>query len=404
MLIWNARQAQEGLPAVSALQHINYATFQAKYLAPFKPKNILLFLQDALSVEDLSSHSSELHHLSTWMESSHSLYLPNVEDPAHLAHDLPSHGYNVVVLEPGVPSAGLDLKTQDKNLVVVKLPSTITNPSRRRALQKADEVMENVISKIGAQREFTVIFTGLKPSVEEHSEQYEERIRVARSLQATSDNVMGFHNASCSLVYLRNSTVITRYNKTDSVDIVIDESKATYEDTGNCQSDVASILIKYQDITYLDVVHSKVSFSYNFVKGNGQWSLKSVDGSFDNKVINFKPVNTDISGIPLGMSYSCGQKVYLYHKVNSTDPSIDNPEVYEMILNGVQMEPFTYKGQFNGAWDCVGFFTVSIWVSLLATALMVVVLSIGLYMLSDIKTMDRFDDPKGTPIIVPTSE
>ncbi|XP_069170812.1 uncharacterized protein [Procambarus clarkii] len=95
VLIWNARQAQEGLPAVSALQHINYATFQAKYLAPFKPKNILLFLQDALSVEDLSSHSSELHHLSTWMESSHSLYLPNVEDPAHLAHDLPSHGYNV---------------------------------------------------------------------------------------------------------------------------------------------------------------------------------------------------------------------------------------------------------------------------------------------------------------------
>ena len=46
----------------------------------------------------------------------------------------------VVSLEPGVPAAGLDLKQQDNNLVVVKLPSTLTNPSRSHALQKAGNV------------------------------------------------------------------------------------------------------------------------------------------------------------------------------------------------------------------------------------------------------------------------
>lgn len=46
----------------------------------------------------------------------------------------------VVSLEPGVPVAGLDLKQQNNNLVVVKLPSTLTNPSRSHALQKAGDL------------------------------------------------------------------------------------------------------------------------------------------------------------------------------------------------------------------------------------------------------------------------
>lgn len=73
-----------------------------------------------------------------------------------------------------------------------------------------------------------------------------------------------------------------------------------------------------------------------------------------------------------------------------------------------QMEAFfdfstANNATFSQAWDCVGFFTVPIWVSLLTTLLLVIILSIGLYMLSDIKTMDRFDDPKGQPIMVYTA-
>lgn len=69
-----------------------------------------------------------------------------------------------------------------------------------------------------------------------------------------------------------------------------------------------------------------------------------------------------------------------------------------------QMEAFTDSAGFGGAWDCVGFFTVPIWVGLLTSLLFVFILSVGMYMLSDIKTMDRFDDPKGQPIMVPNTE
>lgn len=62
-------------------------------VSPHHSSPPLLILK--LSVEDLSSHSAEFQPLSEWMTTSHSLYLPNVEDPAHLTHDLPSRGYNV---------------------------------------------------------------------------------------------------------------------------------------------------------------------------------------------------------------------------------------------------------------------------------------------------------------------
>ena len=60
----------------------------------------------------------------------------------------------------------------------------------------------------------------------------------------------------------------------------------------------------------------------------------------------------------------------------------------------------TDSSSFSDAWDCVGFFSIGVWASLLVTLLAVIVLTIGLFVLSDIKTMDRFDDPKGKSIMI----
>ncbi|KAG7168919.1 V-type proton ATPase subunit S1-like 1 [Homarus americanus] len=96
------------------------------------------------------------------------------------------------------------------------------------------------------------------------------------------------------------------------------------------------------------------------------------------------------------MSYACTQNVTFTAAVNNNTGSSNG--LVKLVLSGVQMQPFTVKGKFGGAWDCVGFFTVSIWVSLLATLPMVTILRVGTYMHSDIKTMDRFDDPEGQPL------
>ena len=54
-------------------QEINtYKSFQDKYLNKLKPNNVSLFLQDAISVEDLSSHASEMSHIASATEKSKS--------------------------------------------------------------------------------------------------------------------------------------------------------------------------------------------------------------------------------------------------------------------------------------------------------------------------------------------
>ncbi|XP_064105308.1 V-type proton ATPase subunit S1-like [Macrobrachium nipponense] len=400
VLIWNPNQHQGGVPSVSALQHISYATFNAKYLASFKPNNILLFLQDALSIEDLTGHTSELHHVKEWMESGHSLFLPNVEDAARLVHDLPAHGYNVLKLDH---DAGLSMKQEDKNLVVVELPSTETNPSRRRALQKADEVMENVISKIGKQRDFTIIFTGKKPSVDERNDQYDQRIRVSRSLQAVQEtiNVTGYHFSECTKMYLRQNLTVLMPKDGTKVPYMIDENSSLSNNTGDCRTDFNSLHVKYFNIDIGGTTYSKVYVTYNFqLKRGPSWVLESVSISTDTEVANqFFSLETPMDSVPKGMSFACSEKFVF--KANGTFLGVDN---VELVLERFQMEAFNRGDKFGGAWDCVGFFTVPIWCGLLSTLILVIILTMGLFMLSDIKTMDRFDDPKAQPLNVPAAD
>lgn len=70
-----------------------------------------------------------------------------------------------------------------------------------------------------------------------------------------------------------------------------------------------------------------------------------------------------------------------------------------------QIQGFNITGEdFSYASDCAGFFTPGIWMGLLTSLLMVFILTYGLHMIMQLRTMDRFDDPKGPAISVPQSE
>lgn len=94
-------------------------------------------------------------------------------------------------------------------------------------------------------------------------------------------------------------------------------------------------------------------------------------------------------------SFGCGE---LY--VESFD--------HEIVLIGFQFQPFfepatenldsrNFTGRVS---DCVGYFSPGIWGALFVIIILVSILSYGLTMMMDIKTMDKFDDPKGKTIIV----
>jgi V-type H+-transporting ATPase S1 subunit len=57
---------------------------------------------------------------------------------------------------------------------------------------------------------------------------------------------------------------------------------------------------------------------------------------------------------------------------------------------------FTF-GQVN---YCQGFFTPAIWMSASASLILIGVLTFALSYLLGINTMDKFDDPKGKPLLI----
>ena len=55
---------------------------------------------------------------------------------------------------------------------------------------------------------------------------------------------------------------------------------------------------------------------------------------------------------------------------------------------------------FNRPNYCQGFFSAGIWMAITASLLLTLILACGVSFLFSVKTMDRFDDPKGKPLTI----
>lgn len=60
--------------------------------------------------------------------------------------------------------------------------------------------------------------------------------------------------------------------------------------------------------------------------------------------------------------------------------------------------------EFGPCNDCIGYFSAGIWGGLFVVILLLFILFYGICNMMDIRTMDRFDDPKGKTIIVSAQE
>jgi len=408
LLIWNSEQAPTKIPAISAMgQSTSYSSLWKDYLQAFPNEDIILFMQDALSIEDLTSFPHENAELNRLISESHSIYLPSVGETGSLLRDFKNEGYNIT--EVSKLQSGLNLKS-DKNVVLVNLPDTLTIPTRKLAMQKTNEVIESVLSKItGGSRKFTCIFTARKSSKESSEAVLNKKRRVTRSLQQASSRPSGFHNHTCALINLRNDIVVNYISSagviTQTVTIPNNKSVAS-QDTGHCEDGVkASVQITYQGLDN-PLLDAEIRLEFLFIyKTASKWTLDSVEGNLDKastKDVVFKMNKRENELVPVKMSYSCSVKRNLVSQ-NATSGGGS----MQIILNGFQYEAFPSQlsqGKFDGAWDCVGFFTVPVWMSLITVLIFLIILFWGLWMLSDVKTMDRFDDPKGKSIVIPNTE
>lgn len=130
----------------------------------------------------------------------------------------------------------------------------------------------------------------------------------------------------------------------------------------------------------------------SFALGQGNWQITGVTY---NNAQYFLRHRVDINQ---HFSYRCNDLRYY-------TPDMKN----EIVLTEVQLQPY-WKTEanadfvkFGDAWNCVGFTTPGILTGLFLVFIFIFIGSYGITWMMDIRTMDRFDDPKGKTITVNTA-
>lgn len=141
--------------------------------------------------------------------------------------------------------------------------------------------------------------------------------------------------------------------------------------------------IGFQDV---DNIGNMMLEFFFMVKNVGYYTLRKVTyGQTD------LYTKRDIT-FPFNFSYHCSPKTIFA-----------NGTVYlKMTEMQVQIEP--KLASFNDAYDCVGFTSIPIWTGIFVSAILGLIMILALIMILDIRTMDRFDDPKGKTITIGSTE
>lgn len=428
VFIWSRNSEVNSADPVLAGHTIKGRDFQQKYLNKLfqTPQIVAVFLQDRLSIDDISrygdayspgNHGAVFSNLLASMETANSsALLPSVEVSSSGGKSdeliqLIKKLANGLVKEFNPESDKFDISKfsldQDKTNVFIfhLLPASSSTPAEIFA--KNDKLIGSVTHQISSTGlPYSGMLTAAAPSEaiyerrlsEERSAMAHDRLR--RSVEENNAAVDGnaipvngslFASSDCILLYSKGFT----FGFEDVYFDVLNDTKMTYQVSSQCKntSDSISISFKGPQIKTLDL-----SFLFNTNDSNGDWtctetSLK-IDGQFGGKQVKQElsfNCSDKLEG-PTKYSYSCITVTFENKKQNGS-----------LSFKNFQVQPFNDKnGTFEYAYDCMGFFTIPIFMGLIIAGILILILFAGVLAMFSLTTMDRFDDPKGPGIHVPT--
>uniref|UniRef100_A0A8C1X2X6 ATPase H+ transporting accessory protein 1b n=1 Tax=Cyprinus carpio TaxID=7962 RepID=A0A8C1X2X6_CYPCA len=386
------------------------------------PHNVLLFLQDKLSMEDFTMYggvfgnkqdSAFLTVESALQASSSPLVLPALDWSA--SHSI----LELFQGELGIPAVHIDpntlkeikLNTSQPSLLAVHLPYT-AGVQTKESLLKNDAIIGEVLNVFKSQDvPYTAVYTGLKPSrVIEETPVMPGR-SVGRSLlqappqSSVKPPLVVNNTAGRPCILLWADTLLASYSgKQDDLAIHIFNGSA---DTAGsvCNETLSRLVINYQNV--LDLRSLRLIFSMRkifFPVSARNWSVvEQVVLEYDGQRAIFNASGGIYS--PAEYSFHCQSVSSIQSPLLVPRSATDNANQWKLSFTDFQIQGFNVTGEdFSYASDCAGFFTPGIWMGLLTSLLMVFILTYGLHMIMQLRTMDRFDDPKGPAISVPQSE
>lgn len=265
-------------------------------------------------------------------------------------------------------------QNSDAKIIVAKLPESHVDEPRHHYCERIDRAVY-ALSQLPQYKDYLFVLTAGSNS---HLQQEHSRKR-----RAVSTTPPYKYNDANILFYAAQFTQDFKNEKQADTPISITGISSSKKDnTITLKIDSAFPLV--------------LNFEYS--EYDEYWSLNTATSTVSSQSLEGKVLTA--VGAPKGFSFSCTSGVYF--SVNDSN------------TNGVYFTQFQVQIAENGggspiesfsdSYDCAGFTTIPIWAGLFITFLLLGIVSTGITYIMDIRTMDRFDDPKGKTITVTASD
>ncbi|XP_045701451.1 V-type proton ATPase subunit S1 [Phyllostomus hastatus] len=399
--------------------HITSDLQLSTYLDPaleLGPRNVLLFLQDKLSIEDFTAYGGVFGN----KQDSTFSNLENALDLAPSSLVLPAvDWYAVSTLTTylqeklGASPLHVDLATLRElklnaslpALLLIRLPYTASSGlmAPREVLTGNDEIIGQVLSMLKSEDvPYTAALTAVRPS------------RVARDVAMVAGGLgrqllqkqpvstvvhppVSYNDTAPRILFwAQNFSVKYGERWEDLTPMTFGVQQLNL--TGSFWNDsVARLSLTYEQLFGTTVTFKFILANRFYPVSARHWfTMERLEIHSNGSVVYFNA--SQITG-PSIYSFHCQYVSTFNNKGSLLVPSSSQPSLWHIILQDFQIQAFNVTGeQFSYASDCAGFFSPGIWMGLLTSLFMLFIFTYGLHMILSLKTMDRFDDHKGPTI------
>uniref|UniRef100_A0ACB8EPK5 Uncharacterized protein n=2 Tax=Sphaerodactylus townsendi TaxID=933632 RepID=A0ACB8EPK5_9SAUR len=277
----------------------------------------------------------------------------------------------------------------------------------KEVLTSNDEILGQVLSALQSEDiPYTAILTALRPSrvVRDVSDLTPEKMGRQLLQKDEAPPPLRFPESGTPQILFWASNFSVAFNNTwhDLTNLTFGNNPPVNVNDSKWSPQASQLVLKYGNVnrSSLTIRFHIRNVLYN-VSARHWFSLHLVE------VIRGggAPIRFNVTQItaPSNYSFSCAQ-------VSSFPPSEallvpDGRQDVKVMMADFQIQSYNVTGpRFSYASDCSGFFSPGIWMGLLTSLLLVAIFTYGLHMVMSLKTMDRFDDPKGPTISVPQTE
>ncbi|XP_046835886.1 V-type proton ATPase subunit S1 [Vespa crabro] len=378
VLLWGITPEFDSRPsAVNPLSKTSQAEFNQILNSKIDNSRppLLVFVKDSLCVEDLTQHKEDLRQVTN---RSLLAYLSAVESPLSVFEDFPSYNQsyddNVDSLSDGQllikPITTLDVISEIYRNIKDTTPNLIAALTGRSCGYSRSERTR-------------------RANVENNSDTYKD---------SSPNAPVSTYNNDCNASINSNEFIVRGervllYGSQSPLIKTKDMDFKNFSKVTLCKEsfDQTSKNIDL-DLIFngIDTKTSEVALQFNIKNpSSGYYSIKSITYKPNNMNPEVLTPELDIV-FPFNFSYHCSNEIIFLK--NTTILKIPNMQI--------QID----AKKFGDAYDCVNFTTIPIWTGIFVTTILGSIMIWAFTMIIDIRTMDRFDDPKGKTITISAQE